>query len=78
MKILINQYSNCTIEANVGIAQVPGQRQMTWPQRSKQSGVNAAFLQGFVLILSWEIDVNCNEQRIPASKGECLRRTNPA
>ena len=78
MKILINQYPNCAIEANLDIVEVPGKRQMTWPHRSKQSGVNAAFLQGFVLILSWGIDVNCNDQRIPASNGECVRRTNPA
>jgi ribosome-binding ATPase YchF (GTP1/OBG family) len=55
MKIfLMNQDPRCTVEPGEGIVEAPDLRRMAGLQGASRSGANAALLQGFVLVLSWE------------------------
>ncbi|OGB50491.1 MAG: hypothetical protein A2496_12080 [Burkholderiales bacterium RIFOXYC12_FULL_60_6] len=62
----MNQQPTCTIEPNVGIVEV-SDAQLAAEKKTKTKSVkNIAFLQSFVLLLSWRSYVNCNDQRILA------------
>jgi ribosome-binding ATPase YchF (GTP1/OBG family) len=50
IKILINQYPNCTIEPHAGIVEVPDPRRPVGKERSKRTAPSAMRLQFFVLV----------------------------
>lgn len=54
----------------MGNACVPETRMPVGKERSKRTAPSAMRLQFFVLIKLGEVDVDCNDQRIRAAKGQ--------
>jgi ribosome-binding ATPase YchF (GTP1/OBG family) len=53
MKILMNQYPNCTTEPKVGIVEVPAARQLVRLKRSKPNPSKQRITAKFFLHLAW-------------------------
>lgn len=68
----MNQQPACTIKPDMDAEKYRTKYRQRGKKDQTQTCQNTACLQSFVLLLSWRMDVDCNEPQILVSQGRRL------